>query len=55
MAAAPQTDDLRSACLEGGSLAAPARDHGVSRGAIRTAVSDLLPDHTASEEDAPAP
>ncbi|WP_406444634.1 resolvase [Streptomyces sp. NBC_00631] len=33
----------------------PARDHGVSRGAIRTAVADLLPDHAAIEEDSPAP
>ena len=31
------------------------RDHGVSRGAIRTAVADLRPDYTAIEEDAPAP
>ncbi|MFF9490353.1 resolvase [Streptomyces sp. NPDC014676] len=30
-------------------------DHGVSRGAIRTAVADLLPDHTASQEGGPAP
>ncbi|MFJ1967128.1 resolvase [Streptomyces sp. NPDC087903] len=37
------------------SIAALARDHGVSRGAIRTAVADLLPDHTAVEKDAPAP
>ncbi|MFJ4633882.1 hypothetical protein [Streptomyces sp. NPDC088847] len=27
----------------------------VSRGAIRTAVADLLPDHSAAEDDAPAP
>ncbi|MGW3098311.1 hypothetical protein ACWDCC_33280 [Streptomyces sp. NPDC001102] len=32
-----------------------ARDHGVSRGAIRTAVADLLLDHSATEEDTPAP
>lgn len=52
--AAAQTADLRTAYLEGRSIAALARDHGVSRGAIRTAVADLLPDHTASEEGAPA-
>ncbi|GGW59092.1 resolvase [Streptomyces xantholiticus] len=46
---------MRTAYLEGRSIAALARDHGVSRGAIRTAVADLLPDHTVSEEDAPAP
>ncbi|MFE5819949.1 resolvase [Streptomyces sp. NPDC056479] len=28
---------------------------GVSRGAIRTAVADLMPEHTAGHEDAPAP
>ncbi|WFB05637.1 hypothetical protein LRS74_00365 [Streptomyces sp. LX-29] len=40
--------------LEGRSVATLAREHGVSRGAIRTAVADLMPDHTAIEEDAPA-
>lgn len=44
----------RTAYLEGRSIAALARDHGVSRGAIRTAVADLLPDHIANE-GAPAP
>ncbi|WP_411123849.1 recombinase family protein [Streptomyces sp. x-19] len=53
--AAAQTHDVRTAYLEGRSIAALARDHRGSRGAIRTAVADLLPDHTASEEDAPAP
>ncbi|MCX4462381.1 recombinase family protein [Streptomyces sp. NBC_01728] len=53
--AAAKTADVRTAYLEGHSIAALARDHGVSRGAIRTAVADLLPDRTASEEDAPAP
>ncbi|MFF8280003.1 resolvase [Streptomyces lateritius] len=53
--AAAKTGEVRTAYLEGRSLAALARDHGVSRGAIRTAVADLLPDHTAIEEDAPAP
>ncbi|MGV9910213.1 resolvase [Streptomyces tendae] len=46
---------MRTAYLEGRSIAALARDHRVSRGAIRTAVADLLPEHTAIEEDAPAP
>ncbi|MFF9733597.1 recombinase family protein [Streptomyces albidoflavus] len=52
--AAATAADVRTAYLEGRSIAALARDHRVSRGAIRTAVADLLPDHTASEEDAPA-
>ncbi|MFI9423440.1 recombinase family protein [Streptomyces achromogenes] len=52
---ADKTADVRSAYLEGRSIAALARDHEVSRGAIRTAVADLLPDHTAIEEGAPAP
>ncbi|KOG64940.1 resolvase [Streptomyces griseoflavus] len=52
---ADKTADVRAAYLEGRSIAALARDHGVSRGAIRTAVADLLPDHTAAQEDAPAP
>jgi transposase-like protein len=53
--AAAKTADVRTAYLEGRSIAALARDHGVSRGAIRTAVSDLLPEHTAADPDAPAP
>ncbi|WP_411138007.1 resolvase [Streptomyces sp. C10] len=54
--AADKTGIVRTAYLEGRSIAALARDHGVSRGAIRTAVADLMPDHTAIEqEDAPAP
>ncbi|MEV0494454.1 recombinase family protein [Streptomyces atratus] len=52
---ADKTDDVRTAYLEGRSIAALARDHDVSRGAIRTAVADLLPDRTAAAEDAPAP
>ncbi|MEU9084658.1 recombinase family protein [Streptomyces sp. NPDC048357] len=52
---AGKTADVRTAYLEGRSIAALARDHRVSRGAIRTAVADLLPDHTATEEAAPAP
>ncbi|MFC9122906.1 recombinase family protein [Streptomyces sp. NPDC057067] len=53
--AAAQTADVRTAYLENRSIAALARDHRVSRGAIRTAVADLLPVHTTSEEAAPAP
>ncbi|WP_329384909.1 resolvase [Streptomyces sp. NBC_01716] len=49
---AEKVGDVRTAYLEGRSIAALARDHGVSRGAIRTAVADLLPDHTATEEAA---
>ncbi|MFF9352653.1 hypothetical protein [Streptomyces sp. NPDC014734] len=50
-----KTDTVHASYLEGRSIAVLARDHGVSRGAIRTAVADLLPDHTAIEEDSPAP
>ncbi|GGR46299.1 resolvase [Streptomyces netropsis] len=53
--AADKTGAVRTAYLENRSIAALARGHGVSRGAIRTAVADLLPDHTAVEKDAPAP
>ncbi|SNT35784.1 hypothetical protein SAMN05216276_103671 [Streptosporangium subroseum] len=54
--AAEKTGDVRTAYLEGRSIAALARDHGVSRGAIRTAVADLMPDHNAiSQENTPAP
>ncbi|MEU5541218.1 hypothetical protein AB0G85_02270 [Streptomyces sioyaensis] len=53
--AADKTGDVRNTYLEGRSIAALARDHGVSRGAIRTAVADLIPDHTAIEEGTPAP
>ncbi|MEW2489893.1 recombinase family protein [Streptomyces sp. NPDC048411] len=52
---ADKTDDVRTAYLEGRSIAALARDHGVSRGAIRTAVADLLPEYTAADPGAPAP
>ncbi|MFD8339425.1 resolvase [Streptomyces solisilvae] len=52
---AAKTDTARTAYLEGRSIAALARDHGVSRGAIRRAAADLLPAHTAIEDDAPAP
>ncbi|MGN5377936.1 resolvase [Streptomyces lasalocidi] len=53
--AADQTGAMRTAYLEGRSIAAPAREHGVSRGAIRTAVAGFMPDHTAIEENVPAP
>ncbi|ANP53131.1 DNA invertase Pin-like site-specific DNA recombinase [Streptomyces griseochromogenes] len=52
---ADKTDAVRTAYLEGRSIAALARDHGVSRGAIRTAVADLLPEHTADDQGAPVP
>ncbi|MFD7501008.1 hypothetical protein [Streptomyces sp. NPDC059850] len=41
--------------MGGQSIAALARDHHVSRGAIRTAVADLMPEHTADRQDTPAP
>ncbi|MQY34734.1 hypothetical protein SRB17_27040 [Streptomyces sp. RB17] len=46
---------VRAAYLGGQSIAALARDHHVSRGAIRTAVADLMPEHTAADPDTPAP
>ncbi|WP_432013550.1 resolvase [Streptomyces cucumeris] len=46
---------MRTAYLEGRPIAALARDHEVSRGAIRTAVADLLPDYTTADPGAPAP
>ncbi|MFC9037569.1 hypothetical protein [[Kitasatospora] papulosa] len=53
--AAAKTADVRAAHLGGRSIAAQVRGHHVSRGAICTAVGDLLPYHTASVEDALAP
>ncbi|WP_329460585.1 recombinase family protein [Streptomyces sp. NBC_01497] len=53
--AAAKTDDVRTAYLEGRSIAALAREHDVSRGAIRTAVVDLLPEYTPADPGAPAP
>ncbi|PJE96369.1 resolvase [Streptomyces carminius] len=47
--------DVRTAHLEGQSVAALAREHSVGRGAVRTAVADLLPEHVADDEPAPAP
>ncbi|MGW1886330.1 hypothetical protein [Streptomyces sp. NPDC001970] len=53
---AGKTDTVRTAYLGGRSIAALAREHGVSRSAIRTAVADLMPERTAAgREDAPAP
>ncbi|MFI5690155.1 resolvase [Streptomyces sp. NPDC051636] len=53
---ADKTDDVRAAYLEGRSIAALARDHNVSRGAIRTAIAELLPEHTTDgQEGVPAP
>nr|WP_239150336.1 recombinase family protein [Streptomyces sp. SID13588] len=51
---AAKADAVRTAYLEGRSIAALARDHDVSRGAIRTAVSDLLPEYAAVGQGAPA-
>ncbi|MEU3937803.1 hypothetical protein AB0E85_38135 [Streptomyces sp. NPDC029044] len=54
--ATDKTDAVRAAYLEGRSIAALAREHSVSRGAIRTAVADLMPDHTAAHpEGIPTP
>ncbi|MFD9456689.1 recombinase family protein [Streptomyces sp. NPDC059985] len=52
---AGKTDDVRAAYLGGRSIAALAREHRVSRGAIRTAVADLLPEYTAADPATPAP
>ncbi|WP_145503696.1 recombinase family protein [Streptomyces sp. CFMR 7] len=46
---------VRTAFLEGRSIAALAREHHVSRGAVRTAVDDLLPEHVAAAEKTPVP
>ncbi|WP_238783100.1 recombinase family protein [Streptomyces monomycini] len=46
---------VRAAYLDGRTIAALAREHAVSRGAIRTAVADLLPEHVAADEPALAP
>jgi transposase-like protein len=52
---AEKTDAVRTAYLEGRSIAALACEHGVSRGAIRTAVVDLMPERAAAgHEDVPA-
>ncbi|MGW4981925.1 recombinase family protein [Streptomyces mirabilis] len=46
---------IRAGYLGGQSIAGLARDHHVSRGAIRTAVADLMPQHTTNSQDAAAP
>ncbi|MFD8668955.1 recombinase family protein [Streptomyces microflavus] len=46
---------VRTAFLEGQSIAALAREHNVSRGAVRTALDDLLSEHVAAAEEMPAP
>lgn len=45
-------DEVRQAFRTGASIAALAREHRVSRGAIRTAVADLLPDQPERSADA---
>ena len=52
---AGKTDDVRTAYLAGQSIASLARGHDVSRGAIRTAVADLMPDNTVVDLNTPAP
>jgi DNA invertase Pin-like site-specific DNA recombinase len=52
---AGKTNAVRAAYLGGRSIAALAREHGVSRWAIRTAVADLMPEHAADTEGTPAP
>ncbi|MEU6010132.1 recombinase family protein [Streptomyces sp. NPDC047453] len=53
---ADKTAAVRTAYLDGRSIAALAREHDVSRGAIRTAVAGLMPEHTtADHDDIPAP
>ncbi|MET9591945.1 hypothetical protein ABZY45_13340 [Streptomyces sp. NPDC006516] len=48
--AAANTAAVRTAYLEGRSIAALARDHGVSRGAISMAVADLRSEYPAVAE-----
>jgi DNA invertase Pin-like site-specific DNA recombinase len=52
---ADKTDSVRTAYLDGQSIASLAREHDVSRGAIRTVVADLLPEHTPVDPGAPTP
>ncbi|MCA1222888.1 recombinase family protein [Streptomyces sp. 8L] len=46
---------VRTAFLAGRSIAALAREHHVSRGAVRTAIDDLLPEHVAAVEETSPP
>src|SRR5690606_41259229 len=48
-------DAVREAYLSGASIASLARRYGVSRGAIRTAVADLLPGRAGAEQQGAAP
>ncbi|WEH37198.1 recombinase family protein [Streptomyces sp. AM 4-1-1] len=50
-----KTDAVRTRYLEGRSIAALAREHDVSRGAIRTAVADLMPEHVVADDGTPTP
>ncbi|MFJ9587955.1 hypothetical protein [Streptomyces acidicola] len=52
---AGKTDTVRTAYPNDRSITALAREHGVSCGAIRTAVADLKPEHTVTHQDTPAP
>ncbi|MGW5903731.1 hypothetical protein ACWFQ6_18515 [Streptomyces althioticus] len=52
---ADKTDHVRTSYLGGQSIPSLAREYAGSRGAIRTAVADLLPDYTVVDLDAPAP
>jgi DNA invertase Pin-like site-specific DNA recombinase len=49
---AANTDAVRTAYLAGRSIAALAREHGISRGAIRTAIADLMPEHANTGREA---
>ncbi|MFI1801141.1 resolvase [Streptomyces sp. NPDC020379] len=48
---AGKADAVRTAHLEGRSIAALVCDHDVSRSAVRTAITDLLPEHTAADHE----
>jgi DNA invertase Pin-like site-specific DNA recombinase len=50
-----KTDAVRTAYLDGQTIASLAREHDVSRGAIRTAIADLMPEYTAGHQDTQAP
>ncbi|MFI9587100.1 hypothetical protein ACIHCQ_36000 [Streptomyces sp. NPDC052236] len=50
-----KTDAMHAAYLGGQTIPGLAREHDVSRGAIRTAVADLMPEYTAGHQDTPAP
>jgi DNA invertase Pin-like site-specific DNA recombinase len=50
-----KTDAVRTSYLGGQTIASLACEHDVSRGAIRTAIADLMPEYTAGHQEAPAP